>query len=268
MMISLKENKGLTLIELMVALVLSSILIGAIYQTFRSQQKAYVVQDQVVDMQQNARAAISQMMREIRMAGFGNVSQVLPATIGGTLFNNVLNPDVPSAGALTIISALGASTTIKSVPAQNQIVVSSVSDFDTGNRRYISIGGIESHTISNIDIGTKTITLTGNMVFGHPADTPVFPIRATSYQVIMDGLTPVLKENGNLGGGFQPLAENIETVQFQYFDANNNPTANPPDIRMIRVTVTAKTERNDPDYKGGDGYRRRLVVSNVQVRNM
>ena len=52
------------------------------------------VQEQVVDMQQNARVAISRMMREIRMAGFGNVSMVLPnfAAKDGP-FNNIINPD-------------------------------------------------------------------------------------------------------------------------------------------------------------------------------
>jgi hypothetical protein len=158
--------------------------------------------------------------------------------------------------ALTIISAFGAAATITSVPAKNQIVVSSLSNFDTADKRYISIGGIESRTISTIDTGTKTITLTGNMAFGHPAGTRVFPIRATSYQVVMDGSTPVLKRTVILEG-FQPLAENIETVQFNILmriiiRQQTHQTYGCP------VTVV-KDRRNDPDYKGG-GLRRRQVI--------
>ena len=49
----LRKNKGITLIELLVALVISGILVGGIYRTFIGQQKTYTVQERVVDMQQN-----------------------------------------------------------------------------------------------------------------------------------------------------------------------------------------------------------------------
>jgi type IV pilus assembly protein PilW len=68
----LRGSKGVSLVELMVALVISAILIAALYRTFIAQQKAYNIQEQVVDMQQNARLAISKTIRDIRMAGFGN----------------------------------------------------------------------------------------------------------------------------------------------------------------------------------------------------
>jgi hypothetical protein len=37
---------------------------------------------------------------------------------------------------------------------------------------------------------------------------------------------------------------------------------------MIRVAVTARTRMADPEFKGVDGFRRRIVTSNIQVRNM
>ena len=77
------KNRGVTLIELLVALVISSILIAAFYRLFISQQQTYSVQEQVTDMQQNARVGINRMMSEIRMAGFGNVRDVLPTLVGG-----------------------------------------------------------------------------------------------------------------------------------------------------------------------------------------
>lgn len=57
-------------------------------------------------------------------------------------------------------------------------------------------------------------------------------------------------------------------LEFSYADAKGDATANPQDIQMVKVTVTARTSRLDPDYKGGDGYRRRTLSSNVKVRNM
>ena len=65
-----KSNKGFTLIETLIALGVSSIIIIAIYQMFHNQQKSFLIQDQVVVMQQNARAGIYFMTKELRSAGF------------------------------------------------------------------------------------------------------------------------------------------------------------------------------------------------------
>jgi prepilin-type N-terminal cleavage/methylation domain-containing protein len=64
------NKKGITLIELLVALVICAIVIAAIYRLFITQSRAYVVQDQVVEIQQNIRTAMEMMVRDIRMAGF------------------------------------------------------------------------------------------------------------------------------------------------------------------------------------------------------
>jgi type IV pilus assembly protein PilW len=63
-------QRGASLLELLVALLMSGMLGGILYQTFLAQQLAYETQEQVVDMQQNLRGAIEQMTREIRMAGY------------------------------------------------------------------------------------------------------------------------------------------------------------------------------------------------------
>jgi hypothetical protein len=93
-------------------------------------------------------------------------------------------------------------------------------------------------------------------------------VKAVSYYVGISGGKTVLRRNENTGGGGQPLAENIERLEFSYFDVNGESTVNPGDIRMVRVTVTAKTSMVDSEYKGGDGYRRRTLSSHVTVRNM
>jgi hypothetical protein len=65
----------------------------------------------------------------------------------------------------------------------------------------------------------------------------------------------------------QPQADNIENL-LTYLDASGNPTATPADIRIIRVSLTSRTERQDPELKNGDGYRRRQIASNIHLRNM
>jgi prepilin-type N-terminal cleavage/methylation domain-containing protein len=263
-----KENRGLTLVELLVALAISSLIIAALYRTFVGQQKTYTVQEQVVDMRQNVRGAIINMMRELRMAGFGGVGMVLPITIGANTYQNVVNrntPSTPPGGWITIVTALTSSSrgaTLTGTISSYKITVSDLTDFDMNAKKYISIGGVESNTITGINTGTKELTLKERLVYKHLTNTRVYPIRAVSYRAGV--------RDENTGGGAQPTAENIESVQFEYLDAQGNTVASDAAVQMIRVRVTAKTDTEDPQLKkgGGDGYRRREISSNIQLRNV
>jgi type IV pilus assembly protein PilW len=74
-MISSPNNaKGMTMIELLIAMAVASIVMAILYSTYQLQQKSYVTQQLVTDMQQNARAAMALMKREIRMAGYDPIS--------------------------------------------------------------------------------------------------------------------------------------------------------------------------------------------------
>jgi type IV pilus assembly protein PilW len=64
-----RSNQGFTLIELMVAMVVSLLALAAIYSTFQSQHQSYQLQRETADMQQNIRTAMYYMQREIRMVG-------------------------------------------------------------------------------------------------------------------------------------------------------------------------------------------------------
>lgn len=77
-------EKGITLIELLVALVIGGIIISAIYRIFVSQGRAYVIQDQVAETQQNIRSAMEILLRDLRMAGFnGDNTPLDPYIIPG-----------------------------------------------------------------------------------------------------------------------------------------------------------------------------------------
>ena len=56
--------------ELMIAMAIASIVLASIYRVYQTQQKAFTTQQLLVEMQQNARSAITLMKRETRMAGY------------------------------------------------------------------------------------------------------------------------------------------------------------------------------------------------------
>jgi len=71
MMVKIKlDTKGITLIELLVVLVIGGIVVAGIYRVFVAQTKAYTVQDQVVEVQQNVRSTMEILLRDLRMAGY------------------------------------------------------------------------------------------------------------------------------------------------------------------------------------------------------
>jgi type IV pilus assembly protein PilW len=61
--------RGFTLVELLIAMAISSILLASVVAAYSSQIRTHVTQQMVVDMQQNIRGAMYIMQREIRMAG-------------------------------------------------------------------------------------------------------------------------------------------------------------------------------------------------------
>lgn len=63
------SKAGFTLIELMVALVIASIVLAAIYGVYITQTRSYATQNVAAEVQQVARAAVAYMAEDIMMAG-------------------------------------------------------------------------------------------------------------------------------------------------------------------------------------------------------
>lgn len=84
----INNRKGITLIELLVALIVLGLTVAGIYRLFIAQTKAYTIQDQVVEVQQGIRVAMEILLRDLRMAGFdddsptSNISVITPLVVG------------------------------------------------------------------------------------------------------------------------------------------------------------------------------------------
>lgn len=296
----MKQNKGVTLIELLIALVISAILVAGLYRTFVHQQKSYATQEQVADMQQNVRVAINKMIREIRMAGFGGKNENINGsndiiTVFGNVngFANVItavddSPRADNIGNSDEITVVGAYERLgrldQNVNSGAANLTVSYDDpgkkFDTGTRKYLCINGRDNYEITaeagnvltlNPALRTSYTVRDGNNKLISP-DIPVFLVRAIQYGLRKDANgVPVLFRNQNTGGGRQTIAEYIEDLQFRYVLADTtevNVPGNPVDVRGVRMSIRARTRMSDPDLKAGGGFRTRTLDTYVDLRNL
>lgn len=94
------NRRGISLIELLIALVISAITMAAIYRIFISQTKVYYIQDQVVETQQSVRNATEILLRDLRMTGFDDDNLNSKYTDGTSI--QVVNPIVTGDTSITV----------------------------------------------------------------------------------------------------------------------------------------------------------------------
>jgi type IV pilus assembly protein PilW len=80
---AIRCQRGFSLIELLVAMVVAGVVSTAVYSTYRSQQQAYVKQSDACLVQQNLRAAVYHLERAIRMAGFNPTGKPMDVGFSG-----------------------------------------------------------------------------------------------------------------------------------------------------------------------------------------
>ncbi len=129
-----RGTAGFTLVEVLIAVLMAGIIGVAVFNTTRTQQDAFVAQDSVVAAQQNLRAALLLMTREIRMAGYdptGRAGAGITAAASGSLsFTMDLNGDGDTADSgenltYTLYTANG----IQKLGRQNPTVTMPVAEY-------------------------------------------------------------------------------------------------------------------------------------------
>ena len=250
-----KNELGFTLIEIMIALAIAGILLVSIYNLYISQSRTYTVQEQVSDMQQNARVAMDMISRDIRMAGFGQPSWTTINGTSGITYKGINvtdggtgNPDTlsivgcidPPPGKLGSAAAANSTTiTLQSSDEANKFNITTKSD--------IFIGELENAKVTGISGAVLTID-TNPVQTGNQGTTNAFPVGTNVYLVKRVTYTidsTSLKRNENAGGGNDEVAVNVEDLQVDDTDY-------PP---IIKLSITARTRNKDPNYTG-DGYHR------------
>jgi type II secretory pathway pseudopilin PulG len=268
-MLTGENQKGMTLLETIIALTRAGILITAAIGVYLVQHKSWLIQEQVSDMQQNARVAIRELTTRIRMAGYG-----IPGGIDPIIAVNG-NPDI-----MTIYYKKEPAcecTLSQDMPGKSDLLKfqdQDLSCFESNTKALIydlTTQTGEFFYIPDLDKGNKEMMHTpSDLSKQYPEGSIVFSVEVFTFYLdqLTDPEHPRLME---IKSDTIPrvFAEGIEDLQFVYSLANGVYTDSPPLgklIREVNIALTAKTERKD--LQSEDDYRRRTYVSNVKIRNL
>jgi type IV pilus assembly protein PilW len=246
------DSKGFTIIELMLALSIFMIVVSAIYATYLSQQKSHLVQEQVASIQQTLRAAMFTMERDIRMAGY-SMTPLPMAGVGIIEFGEKDGTDNDGDG--TVDETDGTEHNLGLIFAY--MTLDGSDGYDNDNN-----GTVDDETDEIIQIKySKYKNSDGQFCVGRGSKKEP----ATSFT-------------------FQPIAENIDFFGLLFLDSNGKSTDKQIDVRSIRITMVARSDRKDLDYSDthtykdiegnvvllppNDHYRRRILSTVVKCRNL
>ena len=264
----LKNNFGFSLIEVLVAVTITGFVTAAIFEAFKSQHKHYMVQDDITTIQQNGRASIDELTRQIRQAGYGVPSE-FPC-----IFAANTNPDT-----ITLVYQYKNCQTYLSDPMPQPSAelkcATDISCFQEGQDAFIwepdSQKGeffVITQVQTSLHIQHNLTTFTRK----YGANSLILSLVAAKFYVdkTTDPSHPKLmvKYNSDLPVIY---ADDITDFQLRYRMKNNTvadlPT-NSFDIREILIAVTARSNKKDPDLHDPNAYRLRTYSSSASLRNL
>jgi Tfp pilus assembly protein PilV len=256
---------GVTLVEALIALLLTGVVSLAIFKAYITQHQHYVAQDDITNVQQNARAGLDEMTRQIRMAGFQLPTGLNPLRVANA------NPD-----SLVAIyrsdTCQGVLSATMATAAADMICTGSVGCFVVGQLAYIfepDSGGGEFFTIAGVNAGTKAISHVA-LTRSYRKDAIILIVSWVQYYIDRSNAAHPNLICRTPSAGAQVFAEDVSDLQFR-FQLNNGTIVDIPplieDVRAVIVAVTGRSRSQDP-YSGGDHYRYRTYTSSVNVRNL
>lgn len=257
-----RPRGGFTLMELLVAMVVGSLLMIVVFQMLSGQSRVVAAQSAREEAQQNVRGALEVVASELRGAIPGAilsaeaqaVTFMQPRMWGFTCPNNagntvtalfpataVVDLAIPSAGTGVMVNTAPIGNTPAWAPATSapvDVTQLQVSNADADCTNQTPGGNYVMYDISAPNIGT--LGATGNST--------VVLYTTTRYELGQaDGATWLMRSTGTAAA--QPLAGPVESnrVSFTYYNAAGaeltpaQATATPANIRMVRVQVVTNS---------------------------
>lgn len=254
-----RRAAGFTLIELMIAIVLASIVLGSIYRVMQNNQRFYRSESQVLDVQQGVRAVAQLLPSELREvdAVAGDILAMGPDSISIRALRNtyfICAPPVVAAG--TIITRNSQVYGYRAVdPTRDRALV-----FRDGNTQRASDDTWQDYAIAGVTAGAActdgtgagtTMTLTGptSKLDSVTVGSPVRTYERVTYRLFVDsagvGWLGVRSYVNGSWGDVSPVAGPLNTnggIALSYYDSTGAVTAVPTSVAQIRLLVRGMSE--------------------------
>lgn len=282
--------RGFTLVEVLVVLLLTTVILGAIYQSIGSTQQMTQAQLQRMHVQQDTRAAalfLSYALRELDATdGDLATATVSDLTIRGVRWVGVLCTDPQPAGGTVAFVLRGALSSGVRGPSPALDSVLLFRDGDPGVRtddRWL-LGGLEESaagTCPDLSPGTLlkvriSAASGGNdsALVGVAAGSPIRGFQMEGISLYRDGggtdwLGRRTADRSGVWTTVQPLVGPLtpDGLAFAYFDTTGAPAATVAAIASVEIVVRGRSPAPARLSGGGLGYVRDSVLTRVALRN-
>jgi type IV pilus assembly protein PilW len=149
---------GFTLLEVMVSIAIGMVVLAAVTTTFMSQTKFYNAQEQINEMEQNARGAMDIITRELKMAGYRPTGMTLTGvTYDATQLQ--IQADVNGDGLLTPVDTEPNEIVIYAFDSTN----TQITRKDGSNAAEVLANNITDFTFSYLDAGGASTSTSANI---------------------------------------------------------------------------------------------------------
>jgi prepilin-type N-terminal cleavage/methylation domain-containing protein len=263
-----RDDRGFTLLELIVTLFAATIVVGAVMQFYVSQHYHVNQQMEVADLQQNLRAAMQEISDQLRMAGYG-----LPTAMDPIIASNTDPDSVQFFYRRTPTSQAELTQDMTDVTEDLYCVGHDLCDFSSSTWAYIfdpSTNTGEFFYMTAVDdAGDRIRHTTTPLSKAYATGSEVYAVEIFKYYVDRsDPVNPVLVRSRQ-GEGPVVFSEGIDSLEFEYLMPTGAWSHAPPAgrlVRAVRITVTAVGRSNTDGVL--DGPRQRRLTSRVNIRNL
>lgn len=264
----MRKQKGMTVVEILVALLIVSILTTAGFALYLRTHQTYVVQQEVTDTQFRVRDALRQVTKDIQMAGF-----LLPTSIAPFVAYNT-NPDSITISSVGFPACQGTLSQAMAQPTE-QLTCNgqNLTCFQVNQWHYIYDPNTktgEFFMVNSVNTGTFTIQHNTALSKSYPLGSQVLKMDVTRFSIdkATDPNHPRLMVSYNFAA---PIiyANDISDLQLLYTLADGTVTstlANSRLVREVKITVTGQTQRADVDWN--NLRRLRTMTTTVKIRNL
>jgi prepilin-type N-terminal cleavage/methylation domain-containing protein len=274
-----RGDRGMTTVELMVAMTIGGILVTLVFQFFISQTSSFAESRQTAELQQELRWAVRFVGDHLKLAGNG-----VPYNAGYDILVNTDGGSEPdSLLVMGSFRSISPTTTKRMRRRRDPVEVTDASEIEVGDLCSISDGTFnEIFMITKIN-GNKLEhkrmrpwNRNRNLDHAYPEDSVIHIASVYTFFVGPDddGVSTLFVESQ--ADYPQPLLGNIEDFQVrfkmkdeEYIDDISGDRA--LDVRMIEIILQARTQSPVPNYVDpvfGDEYKRIEVQSVVIPKNV